>query len=38
MSKTDKAIKYIRYADDFIIGVKGGKADCEGIKRQLSDF
>jgi len=38
MSKTDKVIKYIRYADDFIIGVKGNKEDCESIKRQLSDF
>ena len=38
MSKTDKVIKYIRYADDFILGVKGDKADCERIKRQLSDF
>ncbi len=39
MSKTDKVIKYIRYADDdFIIGVKGDKADCERIKQQLSDF
>ena len=26
MSKTDKVIKYIRYADDFILGVKGDKA------------
>ena len=38
MSKTDKVIKYIRYADDFIIGVKGNKVDCEHIKQQLSDF
>jgi len=37
-SKTDKVIKYIRYADDFIIGVKGDKSDCERIKQQLSDF
>ena len=37
-SKTDKVIKYIRYADDFIIGVKGDKSDCEQIKRQFSDF
>ncbi len=34
----EKVIKYIRYADDFILGVKGDKADCERIKRQLSDF
>ena len=26
-SKTDKVMKYIRYADDFIISVKGEKAD-----------
>ena len=37
-SKTDKVIKYIRYADDFIIGVKGDRADCERIKQQFSDF
>lgn len=37
-SQTDKVIKYIRYADDFIIGVKGNKTDCEKIKRQLSIF
>lgn len=37
-SKTDKVMKYIRYADDFIIGVKGDKADCEEIKRRLSEF
>ena len=37
-SKTDKVIKYIRYADDFIIGVKGDKADCEALKQKFSDF
>jgi len=37
-SKTDKVMKYIRYADDFIIGVKGDKADCEHIKQQFSEF
>ena len=31
-------VNLIRYADDFILGVKGDKADCERIKRQLSDF
>ena len=31
-------IKYIRYCDDFIIGVKGDKSDCERIKRQFSEF
>ncbi len=37
-SKTDKVMKYIRYADDFIIGVKGDRADCETIKKQFADF
>jgi group II intron reverse transcriptase/maturase len=30
-SQTDKKICYIRYADDFIIGVKGCKEDCQLI-------
>jgi len=37
-SKTDKVIKYIRYADDFIIGVRGSKEDCDSIKKQFSEF
>jgi len=37
-SQTDKKIKYIRYADDFLIGINGSKEDCEKIKRQLSEF
>ena len=34
----DKVMKYIRYADDFIIGVKGEKSDYENIKKLFSDF
>lgn len=37
-SRTDKVIKYIRYADDFLIGVKGTKEECEQIKKKFSDF
>lgn len=37
-SQTDKVMKYIRYADDFLIGIKGTKSECEMIKRQFSDF
>ncbi len=34
----DKNIKFVRYADDFLIAVKGSKVDCENIKAELSDF
>lgn len=37
-SQTDKVMKYIRYADDFIIAIKGNRIDCEEIKKQLSKF
>jgi len=36
--KSDKVMKYIRYADDFIIGIKGNMSDCERIKQQFSEF
>ncbi len=34
----DKKIKYVRYADDFLIAVNGCKKDCEWIKSQLTEF
>jgi len=37
-SQTDKKLKYIRYADDFLIGVNGSKEDCVIIKQQLAEF
>jgi group II intron reverse transcriptase/maturase len=37
-SQTDKKIKYIRYADDFLIAVNGSREDCVEIKRKLSEF
>lgn len=37
-SQTDKRIKYIRYADDFLIGVNGSKEDCVWVKKRLADF
>lgn len=37
-SQTDKKIKYIRYADDFLIGVNGSREDCVEIKRKLAGF
>lgn len=33
-----KKIQYVRYADDFIIGVIGSKADAEEIKRKVGEF
>ena len=37
-SQTDKKIKYIRYADDFLVGVNGNREDCVEIKRKLAEF
>lgn len=34
----DKKIKYVRYADDFLIAVNGNKQDCEWIKAKLTEF
>lgn len=37
-AQTNKKIKYIRYADDFILGVKGSREDCQWIKQKLTEF
>jgi len=37
-SHTDKRLRYVRYADDFIIGICGSKEDCQKVKNQLSEF
>ena len=37
-SQTNKQLKYVRYADDFIIGINGSKNDCEQIKKELKTF
>ena len=37
-SQTDKRIKYVRYADDFLVGVVGSKEDCEYIKAKIKAF
>ena len=36
--RTDKKIVYVRYADDFLIGVKGNRSDAERIKCELTEF
>ena len=37
-SQTDKSIKYVRYADDFIIGINGSKEECQEIKQRITEF
>jgi group II intron reverse transcriptase/maturase len=35
---SDKNIAYIRYADDFLLAVKGSREECIAIKTELSEF
>ena len=35
---TGRKIVYVRYADDFLIGVSGSRKDCEKIKQELTAF
>lgn len=37
-SDRHKVLKYVRYADDFLIGVVGSKKDCFEIKQEISNF
>src|SRR6266498_5130045 len=38
MDKGYRRLKYVRYADDFLIGVIGSKEECEIIKKELTTF
>ncbi|MFI3164638.1 MAG: reverse transcriptase/maturase family protein [bacterium] len=38
MDDSVKKISYTRYADDFLIGVIGSKADCIKIKEEIKEF
>ena len=33
-----RRLRYVRYADDFLLGFIGSKAEAEGVKRQLDAF
>ena len=35
---TFRRLKYVRYADDFLIGVTGSKEECEKIKADITTF
>ena len=37
-AQTDKKLKYVRDADDFLIAVKGNREDCQWIKSKLAEF
>ena len=34
----DKKLKYVRYADDFLVAINGSKEDCDKIKSQLITY
>ncbi len=38
MDEEYRRLKYVRYADDFIIGVVGTRAECEEIKADITQF
>lgn len=38
MDENFRRIKYVRYADDFLIGVIGTKSECERIKADITEF
>lgn len=38
MDDSFRRLKYIRYADDFLIGVIGSKEECQFIKKDISNF
>lgn len=37
-NKGFKSLKYVRYADDFIIGVNGSKDDCQELKDKIGKY
>lgn len=38
MDENYKRLQYVRYADDFLIGVIGNKADADKIKEEITNF
>ncbi|KAF0817625.1 Retron-type RNA-directed DNA polymerase [Bacillus sp. ZZV12-4809] len=38
MDSNYRRIQYVRYADDFIVGVIGSKSDAESVKQEITNF
>ena len=38
MDDSYKRLQYVRYADDFLIGVIGSRKNCEMIKKEIAEF
>ena len=38
MDANSRRIQYVRYADDFLIGVIGSKSECQAIKADIKEF
>lgn len=38
MDESYKRLQYVRYADDFLIGIIGSKEDAKGIKGEITNF
>lgn len=38
MDDTFKRLKYVRYADDFLIGMIGSKEECKIVKADITTF
>ena len=38
MDESYKRLKYVRYADDWLVGVIGSKEDCKRIKEEFKDY
>ena len=36
--QTNKKLTFVRYADDWLVGVCGTKAECEALKVEIADF
>jgi len=38
MDEEYKRLQYVRYADDFLVGIIGSKADCKEVKEDIKNF